>query len=94
MTDSASLLPETTLAVTRVRELLTTHGSSACEEIDPQVLDYLTRYIVVLLCNELERKITGLLIDRVIEAGRRSRLEARDKYPWRAAAERSPQRNR
>lgn len=69
MTEAAALLPETTLAILQVQALLEAHESDACPEVDPQILDYLTRHAIVLLCNEMEREVTSLLFARVEEAG-------------------------
>lgn len=62
-------LVETDLALRQVTELLDTHGRGDCADLEPQVLDYLTRHIVVLFCNEMERELTRIVMDRVDEAG-------------------------
>lgn len=58
------LLPSTELALSQCRAHWALQGGIA-DEFDPAILSYLTRYVVVLMCAEIETIITQMIRDRV-----------------------------
>ncbi|MCA9564836.1 MAG: hypothetical protein KC561_15170, partial [Myxococcales bacterium] len=68
-TPTEDWLPETSLAIEQVERLVAASRAPQAVELDPQILAYLVRHIVILLCSEIQREVTKHLINRVGLAG-------------------------